>query len=57
MPRSLSVVLTIAVGAVTYVLNVSVDMNADLRGVILAVLAVLAAVGIRPPQVANGGAA
>jgi hypothetical protein len=53
MPRALSIALTLAVGIVTYVLNVSVDMNPDVRGVILAVLAVLAAVGIRPPQVAK----
>jgi type VI protein secretion system component VasF len=53
MPQSVSVVLTILVGVVTYVLNVSVSMDADLRGVILAILSVLAAVGIRPPQVAK----
>ena len=53
MPRAVSVALTILVGVVTYLLNVSVSMDPDLRGVILAVLAVLAAVGIRPPQVAK----
>jgi hypothetical protein len=52
MPRSVSIALSLLVGIVTYVLNVSVDMNADVRGVILAVLTVLASVGIRPPQVA-----
>lgn len=53
MSRAVSIVLTIVVGVVTYVLNVSVDMNPDVRGVIMAVLSVLASVGIRPPQVAK----
>lgn len=53
MPKGVSIALTIAVGVVTYGLNVSVSMDPDLRGVILAVLSVLAAVGIRPPQIAN----
>jgi hypothetical protein len=53
MPKAVSVGLTVAVAVVTYVLNVSVTINPDLRGVILAVLAVLASVGIRPPQVAR----
>lgn len=53
MPAVLSVGLTIVVAAATYVLNVSTTLDPDIRGVVVAVLAVLASVGIRPPQVAK----
>lgn len=53
MPAVVSVGLTIVVVVVTYVLNVATSLDPDLRGVVVAVLAVLASVGIRPPQVAR----
>ncbi len=53
MPKAISVGLTVVVVVVTYVLNVSTSLDADVRGVVVAVLAVLASVGIRPPQVAR----
>lgn len=53
MPKAVALGLTVAVVVVTYVLNVVTSMDPDVRGVILAALAVLAAVGIRPPQVAR----
>jgi len=53
MPKVLSVGLTVLVVVASYVLNVSTSMDPDVRGIVLAVLAVLASVGIRPPQVAK----
>jgi hypothetical protein len=53
MPKVLSIGLTVVVVVVTYVLNVSTSMDADVRGIVVAVLAVAASVGIRPPQVAK----
>jgi hypothetical protein len=53
MPKVVAVGLTVLVVVVTYVLNVATSLDPDLRGIVVAVLAVLASVGIRPPQVAR----
>jgi hypothetical protein len=53
MPRVVSIGLTVVVVVVTYVLNVATSLDPDIRGVVVAVLTVLASVGIRPPQVAR----
>lgn len=53
MPRVVSIAATVVVVVVTYVLNVSASLDPDVRGIVVAVLAVLASVGIRPPQVAR----
>lgn len=53
MPVWVSVALTVVVVLATYVVNVATSLDADVRGIVVAVLAVLASVGIRPPQVAK----
>jgi hypothetical protein len=53
MPKVVAVGLTVLVVVVTYVLNVATSIDPDVRGIVVAVLAVLASVGIRPPQVAR----
>jgi hypothetical protein len=53
MSKPVAITLTVIVAVAGYVLNVSVSIDPDLRGIILAALTVLATVGIRPPQVAG----
>ena len=52
MPKALSVALTVVAGVGTYVLSVAVDIDPTPRGLIVAAIAALATIGIRPPQVA-----
>lgn len=53
MSKPVAIALTVVVAVASYLINVSTSLDPDLRGVIVAVLAVLASVGIRPPQVAT----